>query len=118
MKSPKRAFFIYIRKGGSMSKKQFKECAGSLLGLKPSESGKEQLKAMGIKSKDMTNKMLLIAVLFEKALKGDVPAIKELRSLAEEDEQSRNEENEALSLEEKIKRIEALFDEYKKQAEV
>ncbi len=97
-------------------KKQFKECASSLLELKPSENGKEQLKAMGIKSKDMTNKMLLIAVLFEKALRGDVPAIKELRSLVEEDEQSRQEQMVPLSLDEKIKRIEALFDEYKKQA--
>ena len=78
-----------IRKGGIESgkarrrKKEFKELFNLLLDAEiTDERAKKMLNKIGIE--DKTNKMLLVATTFQKALKGDMRAFENIRDTAGE----------------------------------
>ncbi len=60
----------------------------------------ERLKALKVPKKARNNAMLLASVLLDKAKKGDIPALKELRALAAQgdEEESRRDDGKLLSL--------------------
>ncbi len=66
--------------------KKLSECLGSILNLKPSGEDADFLENLGIKSKAHDNKMLIMARLFVRAASGDIPAIKEVRSIMSDTE--------------------------------
>ena len=67
-------------------KKKLSDCLGEILSLSASGEDGEFLSELGIKSKDCDNKMLIMARLFIKAASGDIPAIKEVRSIMSDTE--------------------------------
>ncbi len=80
---------------------ELEEGAQALLHLpvtQPEEA--ERLKALKVPKKARNNAMLLVAVLLDKAKKGDLPAFKEIRALAEQErgEESKKDNGELVSL--------------------
>ena len=68
------------------SKKKLSDCLGEILNLSASGEDGEFLTELGIKPRDCDNKMLVMARLFTKASSGDIPAIKEVRSIMSDTE--------------------------------
>ncbi len=71
---------------GKNKKKKLSDCMSAILNLKVSETESEFLESLGIKKGNRDNKMLIAARLFEKASKGDISAIKEIRAMLSETE--------------------------------
>lgn len=70
---------VETRRKNKAEKLQLQKCMSALLDKNVStQEEKRILKKMGISEPDMTNKVLLMSVLFRKGLTGDVPAIKEI----------------------------------------
>ncbi|MDR2898755.1 MAG: PBSX family phage terminase large subunit, partial [Clostridiales bacterium] len=61
--------------------KKLKEYAEQILSLPVSEDNRDKLLDMGIDLKNMDNKMLMVAAVYTEAAKGNINAIKEIRSL-------------------------------------
>ena len=85
------------RKGGKASgksrrrRKAMREYAQLLLSLPVSDKqSKEELSRLGIGSDDIDNQMLVIVGLWQRACAGDVQAVKELRNIIGEDNQTGN----------------------------
>lgn len=58
------------------------DCLSDILNLKvKSEEDLEFLESLGITKNSSDNKMLIMARLYEKAVKGDIPAIKEVKAI-------------------------------------
>ena len=72
------------------ARKTLRENMELLLSLPVSDRQKGKLKNLGIEEVDMDNRMLVTAALFQRAVAGDVSAIKELRNLVGEDLQQYN----------------------------
>lgn len=79
------------RKGGIKSgearrrKKEFKELFNMLLDAEiKDEKAKKILNKLGIEDEDKTNKMLLVATTFQKAVQGDMRAFENIRDTAGE----------------------------------
>lgn len=72
------------------ARKTLRENMELLLSLPVSDRQKGKLKNLGIEEVDMDNRMLVTAALFQRAVAGDVSAIKELRNLVGEDIQQYN----------------------------
>lgn len=64
--------------------KALRECLQMLLRMDMSEEDRQAAALAGIPDKEMSNAMRLALALFHKAAGGDLAAIKEIRSLAEE----------------------------------
>ena len=68
------------------SKKKLKECMEAILSAKViNTKTQKELEELGIEGEEMTNKVLLTAALFQKALTGEVAAFREIRNLIGED---------------------------------
>lgn len=83
---------LYGAMGGKKSgevrknKKKLKECMESILSAKVlNPETQKKLEELGIEGEEMTNKVLLTAALFQKALTGEVAAFREIRNLIGED---------------------------------
>lgn len=67
--------------------KKLSDCLSDILNLKViDDENKEFLNSLGIKKGKADNKMLIMARLFDRAASGDIPAIKEIRSIMEDTE--------------------------------
>jgi len=62
--------------------KKLSDCMQDILNLKATGEDLEFLEGLGISRRDSYNKMVIAMRIFEKASKGDMQAIKELRSIA------------------------------------
>lgn len=71
---------------GKNKGKKLSDCLSDILSLKVTADDLEFLEGLGIKKSKANNKMLIAARLFEKAAKGDISAIKEIRSVLSENE--------------------------------
>ena len=68
--------------------KKLSDCMQDILNLKAKGEELEFLESLGIKKRDSYNKMVIAMRIFEKAAKGDIQAIKELRSIASDTEKT------------------------------
>lgn len=66
--------------------RKLSECLAEILTLPVSGEELLFLSELGIHKKDADNKMLIMARLLEKAMKGDISAIREIRSIMQETE--------------------------------
>ncbi|MEG1754342.1 MAG: hypothetical protein RR234_10565 [Christensenella sp.] len=72
-------------------RKALKESMNTLLNLPISNTRDyNKIAQMGIQAEDIDNSQLIVLALFNKARGGDVPAIKELRALIDEDGASKD----------------------------
>jgi len=68
-------------------KKKLSDCMDELLSAKVAEQEDEALlKSMGIPATACNNRMLVMAKLLERAIGGEIPAIKEVRAIVTETE--------------------------------
>lgn len=67
-------------------RKSMKENMDMILSLKPDDSSvlQRQARKMGISEEDIDNQTIMLLALFKKAIKGDVPACKEIRLMVGE----------------------------------
>lgn len=72
---------------GNRKEKKLSDCMEKLLQLKVTdENGAAFLEEFGVKRADCDNRMLVMARLLEKAIHGDTSAIREVRSVMSETE--------------------------------
>ena len=75
---------VEARKKKKEEKMVLQNCMRQLLEMKTNSDKKKQvLRAFGFKDEELTNRSLLMVALFQKGLKGDVSAIKEITDMME-----------------------------------
>lgn len=80
------------KKGGQASgaarrrKKHLKECMQAILDMPVNDvKSQNKMRALGIDEADMDNRMRMMMTLYVQAISGDVAAIKQVRSIVDED---------------------------------
>ena len=67
-------------------RKQLRDCMNILLDLQPGVKDWNKLSKMGLQPEEIDNRMLMVAALFQRAVKyGDVGAVKEIRAIIGDD---------------------------------
>lgn len=79
-------------KGGKASgearreRKRLRDCMNLILDLQPGTKDWNRLSKMGLQPDEIDNRMLMVAALFQRAVKyGDVGAVKEIRAIIGDD---------------------------------